>query len=168
MGRTVSALCLLIAAYYVVCTLIDERIARWTWPRASDQDDSTPPRVPEARIWTFTFRWTVPFVESLLTARGIPCTRDMIMSRDKLVIESIKIEEFMGRARLHLWSIAADSSPGSYYYWEDRPRLATWLLSKTPLNRDDLLRDSIWSLDFTELFHPSGRGRVLALVSWRR
>ena len=98
-SSTSAAVSAVVVACWTIVALIDERIARWTWPHASAavRKEATPPRVPDARIWTFSFLFSVPWIEKLVTGRGFPFSRDVFKPPENRLVEVLKVEEFAYR-----------------------------------------------------------------------
>jgi len=131
--------------YQALVEIIDERVARLAWPRRSD-DELAPPNVPKPRVWTFTPRWSVPFVQGLAEAQGFKYSRDEIEAADRWVIERLKVEEFADRVRIHQWLVTA-SGTGRHYEWDDR-----FIEVSRGDERERLARSAIWTLDLEKVW----------------
>src|SRR5437867_500243 len=83
---TATAVILVFFAYQFVVVVIDERIARSTWPHASafQTEDLPPPHVAVPRIWTFYFRFSVPWIVRVVSQRGFPYSRQTLEIVGKL------------------------------------------------------------------------------------
>jgi hypothetical protein len=133
-----------VLGYSTVVALIDERVATWVsrsvWPKQSN-DELGPPYIAKPRVWTFTPRWSVPFVQSLAEAQGFKHSRDEIEAAGSWFLQWLKVEEFADRVRIHQWLVTA-SGIGRHYEWDDRV-----IDVSRGDERDRLVRSAIWTLD---------------------
>lgn len=116
----------LAVAYWVVDSMIKERLAEDRWHR-------------EPRLWRFQLRFTTPFAEAVVTKHGLPW-RPERFGKKQFLLKEVKIEEFPARYRVHRWLVGeGEESDDSFYSWFDVPRYRPFA-------------DHLWSLDAMQLF----------------